>query len=125
MVISQKLGQIQSFLQNSVVFCTLYPRGYTAGAFAPYKPRCCCQWLAALKELLMKKYLLIKKDLLISFMKLIMKMKMFKCQKAMLQALKKATRKFLIFFLVKIPTPSNFIKKLTPLHASFKKTAIL
>ena len=110
MVISQKLGQIQSFLQNSVVFCTLYPRGYTAGAFAPYKPRCCCQWFAALKELLMKKYLLIKKDLLISFIKVIMKMKMFKCQKTIIQAIKKVTRKFLIFFLVKILVMSGYLK---------------
>ena len=39
------------FLQNSFVFCTLYPRGYTAGGSAPYNPWCRCQWLAVFKEL--------------------------------------------------------------------------
>ena len=42
-----------NFLQNRVVFCTLYPRGHTAGGFAPYKPRCRCQQLAGLKELIL------------------------------------------------------------------------
>ena len=41
-----------NFLQNSVVFCTLYPRGYTAGGFSPYNSRCLCQLLAGLKELM-------------------------------------------------------------------------
>ena len=39
------------FFQNSIVFCTLDPRGYTAGASTPYNPWCCCQQLAGLKEL--------------------------------------------------------------------------
>ena len=42
-----------NFLQNRVVFCTLYPRGYTAADSAPYNPRCRCQRLAGLKELMM------------------------------------------------------------------------
>ena len=40
-------------LQNRVIFCTLYPRGYTAGDSAHYNPRCRCQRLAGLKELMM------------------------------------------------------------------------
>ena len=27
-----------NFLQNSVIFCALFPRGYTTGEFAPLKP---------------------------------------------------------------------------------------
>ena len=44
---------------------------------------------------------LVKKDLLISFMKITMETKMFKCQK-IIQAIKKVTGKFQIFFLVKV-----------------------
>ena len=40
-----------NYLQNKVLFCTLYPRGYTAGGFASYNSRWRCQWLAGLKEL--------------------------------------------------------------------------
>ena len=40
-----------NFLQNSVVFYTLYPRGYTVGGSSTYNPRCRCQRLAVLKEL--------------------------------------------------------------------------
>ena len=28
-----------NFIQNRVVFCTLYPHGYTAGGSTPYNPR--------------------------------------------------------------------------------------
>ena len=41
------------FSLKSLVFCTLYRRGYTAGGFAPYNPRCLCQRFAGLKELMM------------------------------------------------------------------------
>ena len=41
------------FLQNSILFCTFYPRGYTTGASAPYSTWCHCQRLVALKELMM------------------------------------------------------------------------
>ena len=40
-----------NFLQNSVIFCTFYLRGYTAGVSAPYNPRCRCQRFVGLKEL--------------------------------------------------------------------------
>ena len=40
-----------NFLQNKVVFCTLYPPGYTAKESAPYNPQCHCQRFAGLKEL--------------------------------------------------------------------------
>ena len=40
-----------NFLQNRVVFCTLYPHEYTAGGSASYNPWCRCQRLAGLKEL--------------------------------------------------------------------------
>ena len=43
-----------NFLQNSVVFCTFYPRGYPAGGSARYNPWCRCQRLAVLKELMMR-----------------------------------------------------------------------
>ena len=42
-----------SFLQNNIVFCTLYPHGYMAGGSALYNPWCCCQQLAVLKEVMM------------------------------------------------------------------------
>ena len=42
-----------SFLQNNIVFCTLYPRGYMAGGSALYNPWCRCQQLAVLKEVMM------------------------------------------------------------------------
>ena len=48
-------------LQNSVVFRTLYPRGYTARSSTPYNPRCRYQWLAGLKELKHLKYSLNRK----------------------------------------------------------------
>ena len=41
-----------SFLQNSIIFCVLYPRRCTAGGSAPYNPRSCCQRLTGLKELI-------------------------------------------------------------------------
>ena len=41
------------FSSKKRCFCTLYPRGYTGGGSAPYKYRCCCQWLVGLKELMM------------------------------------------------------------------------
>ena len=34
-----------NFLQNRVVFCTLYPLGYTVEGFAPYNSWCRCQRL--------------------------------------------------------------------------------
>ena len=40
-----------NLLQNSVIFCTLWPCGYNAGVSAPCKPRRRCQRLAALQEL--------------------------------------------------------------------------
>ena len=40
-----------NFLQESVVFSTLYPRGYRARGFAPYHPWCRCERLTGLKEL--------------------------------------------------------------------------
>ena len=40
-----------NFLQNTVVFCTLYPRGYTTGGSFPYSSWCHCQRLAELKDL--------------------------------------------------------------------------
>ena len=43
-------------------------------------------------------------------MKVTMKMKMFKCQKTIIQAIKKVTRKFLIFFLVKILVMNGYLK---------------
>ena len=42
-----------NFLQIIVVFCTLYPRGYTTGGCAPYKSQYHCQQLARLKQLMM------------------------------------------------------------------------
>ena len=42
-----------NFLQNKVVFCKLYPRGYTARGYVPYNPWCCCQRLTEPKELMM------------------------------------------------------------------------
>ena len=45
---------------------------------------------------------LVKGDLLINFRKVTMKTKMFKCQKTIIQMIKKVTRKSLTFFLVKI-----------------------
>ena len=44
-----------NFLQICVVFCTLYWHEYTAGGSFPYHFLCCCQRLAALKELKMIK----------------------------------------------------------------------
>ena len=41
-----------NLLQKRGFFCTLYPRGYTAGGSTPYNPQCRCQWLAGLKELM-------------------------------------------------------------------------
>ena len=41
-----------NFFQNSVVFCTLQPHGYTSGRSTPYNLRCRWQWLAGLKELM-------------------------------------------------------------------------
>ena len=38
-----------NLLQNSVYFCSLYPRGYTAGGSTLYNPHCCCQRFAGLK----------------------------------------------------------------------------
>ena len=38
-----------NFLQNRVVFCTLYPRGYTGEGSAPYNPRSRCQRLVRLR----------------------------------------------------------------------------
>ena len=40
-----------NFLQSSIVCCTLYPHGYTAGGSARHNLQCRCQHLAALKEL--------------------------------------------------------------------------
>ena len=40
-----------NFLQNKVVFCTLYPPGYTAEESVPCNPQCRCQRFAGLKEL--------------------------------------------------------------------------
>ena len=54
-----------NFLQNRVIFCTLYPRGYTAWGSTPYNHRCRCQQLVGLKELQWKK----KTFLSISFKK--------------------------------------------------------
>ena len=47
-----------NFLQSSVVFCMFYPRGYTAGVSVPYNTGSRCQWLAALKELMMSQKVL-------------------------------------------------------------------
>ena len=41
-----------NFIQNSVVFCMLYPRGYTAEGSTTYNPWSCCQVLVRLKELM-------------------------------------------------------------------------
>ena len=41
-----------NFLQNKVVFCTLYSRRYTAGSSSPLNFWCCSQRLAVLKELM-------------------------------------------------------------------------
>ena len=41
------------YFEKLFVFCTLYPRGYTAGGSAPYNFWCRCQKLASLKELMM------------------------------------------------------------------------
>ena len=35
----------------SVVFCTLFPCGYTAGGCTPYNPLCHCQWLSGIRRL--------------------------------------------------------------------------
>ena len=39
------------FLQNNVLFRTIYPPGYTAGGSNAYNSRCRCQLLAAFKDL--------------------------------------------------------------------------
>ena len=44
-------------------------------------------------------------------MKVAMKTKMFKCQKKIIQAIKKVAGKFLIFFLVKILVMNDYLKK--------------
>ena len=41
-----------NLLQNNIIFCTLYLRGYTAGRFAPNNPRLHCQRFAELKRLI-------------------------------------------------------------------------
>ena len=48
-----------------------------------------------------------KKDLLMSFMKVTMKTKMFKCQKTIIQTIKKVIEKYHTFFLVKICVMNN------------------
>ena len=40
-----------NFVENIVIFCAFYPRGYTAAVFSPYNPRIHCQWLAGRKGL--------------------------------------------------------------------------
>ena len=42
-----------NFLQNSVVFCTLYSGGYTLRSSTPYNPRCNYHQLAEMRELTM------------------------------------------------------------------------
>ena len=42
-----------NFLQNKVVFCTLYPRGYTAGGSDPYSPGASASGSRGSKELMM------------------------------------------------------------------------
>ena len=43
-------------------------------------------------------------------MKLTMKLKVFKCQKTMIQVIKKVTEKFLAFFLIKILVMNGYLK---------------
>ena len=40
-----------NFIQNSAIFCGLYPRGYMTGVSAPYNSRLRCQMLAGLQGL--------------------------------------------------------------------------
>ena len=54
-----------------------------------------------------KVILSVKKDLLIRFMKVTLTTKMFKCQKAIIQSIKKVNGTFLTFFLVQIPVMNN------------------
>ena len=42
-----------NFLQNSIIFCALYPRWYSARGSTLYNPRLHCQRLALLKGLMM------------------------------------------------------------------------
>ena len=65
-----------NYLQNSVVFCTLYPGGYTLRSSTPYNTRCNYHQLAEMRELTMSQ----KKFWICSFLYFISKWRKT-CQK--------------------------------------------